>query len=513
MTITPKFNLNQNETHLLLKIFASFSNINTTEAYVDDKAFIFASKPYFLRLNFSNNLVSDIDPRCQYNADENSYYFEIKKANCGENFENLQNFNFLMSDPLEIQNCETKKEPKNSIEIMEEKEYDDVPYHEDDDATETVKSETKEKNNDIKCIFGNLDKIFFSEVHPLFQIKDLAIPRIQRLQLARDIELFDFSSDHYLSDLLEEDDTDLFNLTGLAPITKVMNQKFLPGPNSKYFSGNWTNSEFQVLDQMKKRRFLYTSFDKKLLRNQFLEVLFSVCYVRRVNLCYDSDSKKFDVVEEENNIIDAEPAAFMLRRLSRSLSWLVTDTELQETIKSLVRRSLTYCVRRYIPLTQQIFKDVCKLLRNSENSLVPIFRCIIEAMTWLKYSDSQIISDTLVLPIIYWAQTRKIKCFMNFGKEIEKICQELDFRDDIDFVDFDQIEENIYSESDSDSDSDTDCSQSSKRDEENMLDLLQNLKIDDIDRLSKEVEKYRVLKEEEEMKSENKPTRLITEID
>lgn len=217
MPITPKFNLDQTDTHLQIKIFASYSSLQSTEAYVDEKSFLFASYPYFLRLNFKQKLVIDEDPRCVYNSDDNSYLFEIEKLKKSEFFENLSCFNLLLSDGIAKQ--EVKKQQKRvGIEVLDDGSNSDSEDskildleaetdHLDQDLIEKLKIDpASESDINQTCLFANLENFHFNEVHPLFQIKDLTLPRDQRLKLAQDVESFDFSLDHYLSDLYEDQD-------------------------------------------------------------------------------------------------------------------------------------------------------------------------------------------------------------------------------------------------------------------------------------------------------------------
>ena len=97
MPVTPKFQIDQNSTHITINIRAQYARLESAEAYVDEKSFLFSASPYFLRLYFEEKLVTDDDPRCKYDSDQNIYSFEVKKLEEGTEFKNLNSIGSLLA--------------------------------------------------------------------------------------------------------------------------------------------------------------------------------------------------------------------------------------------------------------------------------------------------------------------------------------------------------------------------------------------------------------------------------
>lgn len=67
--ITPVFRVEQNSDFLIITIRAPYTKIKDTEILYEEKTFLFASKPYFLRLFLPASVVADETGTADYDFD------------------------------------------------------------------------------------------------------------------------------------------------------------------------------------------------------------------------------------------------------------------------------------------------------------------------------------------------------------------------------------------------------------------------------------------------------------
>jgi len=453
MPVTPKFTICQSETDLTITIRAPYARIETAEAFVDESSFLFSAHPYFLRLHFNEKLILNDDPTCKYISDDNSYKFNVIKANKGQTFSGLDGISSLLSAPESQIDVD-----KTGISVVGE---EDTLLH--DSSDEEI--DPLLQPQDSTCVYGNIKPLFFNEVHTLFQLKSLDSGRQERLQLAQDVESFDFNPEHYLADLEGTDDKELQTYTGLPSVPAILEAEV---PKSLVLD-EYTTAEFDSLQALPRRRPLLTTYQKKLCTNQFLEILWGVCYVRRTT-------------QFNKNLLEKDPACYTLRRLSRSLSWLVTDTDLQSTCRTISRRSLIYPVRRNLQLTAQIYTDLLQLLKS--NSIVPTIRALLDAVDWCNYAEAKVLSDCFIVPVLQWIQTREASWLHSLAAKISKKSRDLELEDlELDLSDY------VGMEDDSDSEE------------------------IDVDAMMEQIERYKAFLLEEQTKADGtKATKLIEEL-
>lgn len=134
MPVTPKFQLTQTPTHITISIRAQYARLETAEAYVDEKSFLFSAAPYFLRLYFQEKLVVNEDPRCNFDSDKNLYSFEVQKEVEGVEFKNLSSVGSLLANPESA----AEEAKFTGISVMGE----------EDDAVESGEEEDEDGKND-----------------------------------------------------------------------------------------------------------------------------------------------------------------------------------------------------------------------------------------------------------------------------------------------------------------------------------------------------------------------------
>ena len=143
--ITPKFEIEQNDDFLLIKIYTPHIKLSMIEYIISEKTFRFYVKPYFLRLTFeqeiSEETINDGDDESEseeklenlkYNSDTGSIEIKIKKKNKSEFFTNLNMLTMLMSTKKE----ELKKKPL--IEMIDNEEESIINGEEEEEDTDSL---------------------------------------------------------------------------------------------------------------------------------------------------------------------------------------------------------------------------------------------------------------------------------------------------------------------------------------------------------------------------------------
>ena len=114
--IIPKFRLSQDKQYIIIIIRVPYVKIQSSEFYIEENKFKFFLHPYFLTLNFQQNLKTQEDPdNVVYDHSTYELTVKISKLNEGEFFEELDMLTKLINKP------EKKKgKKKNKIEMLNE---------------------------------------------------------------------------------------------------------------------------------------------------------------------------------------------------------------------------------------------------------------------------------------------------------------------------------------------------------------------------------------------------------
>jgi hypothetical protein len=340
--------------------------------------------------------------------------------------------------------------------------------------------EAQNSKPQISYIYGHIKSLFFNEVHTLFQLKSTETSQADRIRLSEDICRVDFDQNHYYSDLKGDEDEDLHTVTGLPPMKKIISAKL---PESK-LKPEYTDAEFELVQKLPRRKPLLTKNDKKICTAQFIEILYGVCYVNR-SLEFNSEDLEFD------------PACYTVRRLSRGLSWLVIDSDIHKTVKTLLQRTLSYSLRRNFELSKMVLQDMVKILNSG---VVPVVRCLLESVQWCNFSEAKIISDCFIVPVLLWIQNRDDSWLKTLGERIVKSGNSICL-DDLGF----EIESFSEMEDSDDSEESSEDSESGEEAEEEEMDY---------DEILEQIEKYKLyLEEQEKAGAAENSTRLIQEMD
>ncbi|KIO18512.1 hypothetical protein M407DRAFT_225511 [Tulasnella calospora MUT 4182] len=87
--ITPKFSCTQNESSVTISLYVPSVRASEVEVDVDGTQFSVHINPYFLRLNFSGNVVEDDDSYARYDPSTGYLTVKLSKETRGEDFGDL----------------------------------------------------------------------------------------------------------------------------------------------------------------------------------------------------------------------------------------------------------------------------------------------------------------------------------------------------------------------------------------------------------------------------------------
>ena len=116
--LTPRFELSQDEKHLVVTIYAPFTNVDRTEVFMDGTDFRFSSPPYFLRLHLPGEIEENDAASGAWDAETTSFVVKCPKVVQGEHFNGLDMLTQLLTPKGETN-------LKNRVEELSEGEEPD----------------------------------------------------------------------------------------------------------------------------------------------------------------------------------------------------------------------------------------------------------------------------------------------------------------------------------------------------------------------------------------------------
>uniref|UniRef100_A0A0P4WGY2 Protein SHQ1 homolog n=1 Tax=Scylla olivacea TaxID=85551 RepID=A0A0P4WGY2_SCYOL len=332
--LTPKFEVQQDETCVTVKIFAPYAQITDAEISITEEVFTFYSSPYYLRLTFSGKLVdSELEEySAKFDADAGAFIITCKKEIPGEHFTNLD----LLTMLLAPQGATGVNRP--SVEVIG---GNDSEKDEEEDFDFTCEQTLPEENivtMGYKYGFGNnstgVFSVLQSELKDVVDISDpdnKSAPQRREERITQEMSLFD--EDHYLADYFDVDMTQQFT-------------EFIP----EFYSITSDEVEFSEQDkqdmlELPRKEHLLDKGTKSMAFLGLADILYAWCYNHRITL-------------GENSV----ESAWNVAKLSSTLSWLDSFTSLKDVAVSSIRRSLTFPLVRNWLLAQQVLKDTAHVL-------------------------------------------------------------------------------------------------------------------------------------------------------
>ena len=195
--ITPDFKLSQEEEVVIVAIRVPYVKISSCEVEVEKNRFTFYLKPYFLKLQFAQDLKEGEDGVLSSVYDHNTYIvkFKIKKLEVGQHFENLD----LVSKLFEKKPKRTKK--KADITVI------NSTQNEGDQGGEEIGENGQGISSEYGLGFDRSFEDFFEnheeELHELADLDPSSTPIPERIKALFMVEALKFDPDHYLCNFFE----------------------------------------------------------------------------------------------------------------------------------------------------------------------------------------------------------------------------------------------------------------------------------------------------------------------
>lgn len=374
--LTPNFELDQTDNYLIIKIKARFANVNETEIDVNGNEVIFYSSPYYLRLHLPGEVIETDSSSGSYDWDSYVFTFTLNKTNPGEHFPDLGLINKFLTPR------NTSRTINPSIEIINDNSNDD-DEDSDIDCNFLQKPILEENNiymkygfaNQICNAFNNFNDEFF-EIIDIKNPDDLNFDKRKSLQVAK--ELSDFCDDHYLADLMMEPNA-LQDILNFKPFW--FDAKCILNDSQKNTLKSFGNKEY-----------LLSKGDKKSALLSLVDIIYAYCYNIRTNL-------------GENN----SESAWLINKLSSTLSWFRSFDTFDEVVLSCIRRSLCYPLYRRWDLSILVLSDVHTIFKNG---CIYLLTCLLDIYQMFNSNEPRYILNQLYIKdYCIWIQQLKSTYF------------------------------------------------------------------------------------------------------
>lgn len=382
--LIPRFSLSQTSTHLSISIrcpyvkFSSGKDENGVEVdLLSGNDFYFACKPYYLHLYLPGRVIDKDQLDYRYDLETSSFCFTYAKENPNEHFENLDMLTRLLHQ-------DEKKKKNNGIKTNQIEEID-VQTNEDEDEDDDeplwnqmrqmeINDQVKEEpvisssiyygfNQQYKEVFSSFDSeylLIFDNPSP----DTLSMSSIRLSRLEKENE--DFNLEHFLADKDEFDDE-----------KTILDY-------SIDLDDELTDEDRDDLKNLKYKQFLID--DPIPIYLGLIDLLYAFVYDQRITQgdpCCESP--------------------WNIQKVSSTLSWFETFTDLPSVLIASARRTLTYPLIRSMKLVKKCFEDVQKIFLQDKRM---ILKCLLKMRRLFLDEEHRYLLNTLYLnDYCLWIQT------------------------------------------------------------------------------------------------------------
>uniref|UniRef100_A0A8C0EB59 Protein SHQ1 homolog n=1 Tax=Balaenoptera musculus TaxID=9771 RepID=A0A8C0EB59_BALMU len=408
--LTPAFDLSQDPDFLTVAIRVPYSRVSEFDVYFEGVDFKFYAKPYFLRLTLPGRIVENGSEQGSYAADKGIFTIRLPKETPGQHFEGLNMLTALLA-PRKSRTAKPLVEEIGASEVSEEGVEDDDEEF-DWEIEQSPYEEVPESTLNPECRygFGNLRSGVFQrlqdELSDVIDLKDPDFtPAAERRQKRLAAELAKFDPDHYLADFFEDEAVkqvleyspwwiDLYSKM-MASLGKSQEQENLAALVS-----------FSEEEKYQLRKFVNKSYllDKRACRQVYyslIDILLAYCYEIRVT-------------EGEKHV----ESAWNIRKLSPTLCWFETWTNVHEILVSFGRRVLCYPLYRHFKLVMQAYRDTIKMLQLGKSA---VLKCLLDIHKIFQENDpAYILNDLYISDYCVWIQKAKSRKLAALAEALKK---------------------------------------------------------------------------------------------
>uniref|UniRef100_A0A2K5QRF7 Protein SHQ1 homolog n=1 Tax=Cebus imitator TaxID=2715852 RepID=A0A2K5QRF7_CEBIM len=363
--LTPAFDLSQEPDFLTIAIRVPYARVSEFDVYFEGSDFKFYAKPYFLRR------VRGAWPQ----------------ERCFWGFHSL-----------------------GASEIPEEV-VDDEDF--DWEIEQTPYEEVSESalNPQYHYGFGNLRSGVFQrlqdELSDVVDIKDPDFtPAVERRQKRLAAELAKFDPDHYLADFFEDEAVE--QILQYNPWwTDIYSKMMAFMEKSQEQENHAALVSFSEEEKYQLRKFVNKSYllDKRACRQVYyslIDILLAYCYETRVT-------------EGEKNV----ESAWNIRKLSPTLCWFETWTNVHDILVSFGRRVLCYPLYRHFKLVMKAYRDTIKILQLGRSA---VLKCLLDIHKIFQENDpAYILNDLYISDYCVWIQKVKSKKLAALAEALKEV--------------------------------------------------------------------------------------------
>lgn len=372
MTLTPEFNLRQDEDFVYFEIRCPNIKASEIEMIMEGTDFHFFADPYNLTLQFRHKLVDNQNGTASYNLDTGYFNARLQKAIKGEDFPELLLFTTLK--PVQ------KRE--KFIEVVESNEaltYSDI----DPDPT--------------KYGFNFWSTNFFENLNEVIPyVCDIPdpdnIPHPLRKQRKIEKEDEDFDHDKILFDINNPQE---LNIDGLNPLYE-----------------DFSAEERSKLVGIARRQYLMSRNTAKISFNAVADVVYSSLY----------DAILF-------GIEGSCESHWTIGKLSSTLSWFDNFDEMSEVILSTLRRTLVYPVFRNYEACKVIWDQELKMFKKGR---IAILKLLIRTLKLIEKGEHRWRLNRLYIePMICWIQEISEEDYIQHVLRVEEALNHFPSKDSV----------------------------------------------------------------------------------
>ncbi|XP_033922447.1 protein SHQ1 homolog [Melopsittacus undulatus] len=405
--ITPAFELTQDPDFLTIVIKVPYARASEFDVYFEGEDFKFYAKPYFLRLTLPGRIVEDGREKASYNTDKGTFTIWLPKEIPGQYFEGLDMLTSLLTPKKSRSAKPLVEEIAASAELSEEEEEEF-----DWEIEQTPYKDSAENGLPLQyCYgFGNLRSGVFQrlqdELSDVIDIKDpdqTPVDERRRKRLAA--EAAKFEPDHYLADFFEDEAVQ--HVLKYKPwwVDAHKEMTALKG-ESHQDQDTHTVVVFSEEEREQLRKFTNKSYllDKRSRHHVYLgliDVLLAYCYEIRVN-------------EGDKNV----ESSWNIRKLSATLCWLESFTNIHDVLVSFGRRVLCYPLYRHFGLVTRAFSDTVMILQLGKAA---VLKCLLDIhKIFMENDPAYILNDLFITDYCIWIQKAKSKKLAALSESLQK---------------------------------------------------------------------------------------------
>ena len=385
--LTPKFSITQTERYVIVTLHIPYVKISESEIFIEGTEFKFYLKPYYLRLNFSNEIKEDGSEHAQYDVEKGDVIVHIPKKNVGEEFSDLAMINKLLapkkcvSKPkIEVINSDDNQMMQPSLTLPE------------DFSWEWDQEFPLEESSSVHVLYGfcNRYKNYYgSFVNEFPELLDLPVPDqtpIYNRKALLELNLLEsFDMEHYLSDYMDMNEF----------VGDVIHYQPRYISNHQQFS--CVDDEHQLLCQLPHYKVNAEKTELKRTLIGLVDILFAFVFDHLTN-CGEIS------VESSWNIC----------KISSQLSWLYTPSTLKECLLLNFSRAITFPLYRHFDFCSRVLEDL-KFIVSKGRPL--ILKCLLGVYDVLrKHEFYYLHNNVFVKDYCLWIQSvdeRHVKKLMD----------------------------------------------------------------------------------------------------